>query len=149
MKIDLEINNLTQSPIEKIPFEKIAQTVLERQAGFLGNKKVSLNLTWVDKEKIQELNRKHRKQDSPTDILSFSEFENLEEMKRETDEEVFLGELILCYHDIKEYSSQKRVDLKQEIINVFIHGLLHLLGFDHEEEMFIVQEGLASEFFKK
>ena len=55
------------------------------------------------------------------------------------DGELFLGELILCYDDIKEYAENESLELKEELSKVVAHGILHLLGFEHGEKMFAIQ----------
>jgi probable rRNA maturation factor len=144
MKIDLEINNTTNSPFERGFFEVVAEkTFAELRYDFLENKKVAISLAMVAPEEIRKLNKEYRKYDSVTDILSFPEYENAEQIKKvvaeKSDGELFLGELILCYDDIKEYVAREGLEIKGELANVMAHGILHLLGFEHGEEMFKIQ----------
>jgi probable rRNA maturation factor len=87
-----------------------------------------------------------------TDALSFAEYKNIEEIKRAVDnplgdgQEIFLGELILCYDDIREYADSEGMKLEKELANVVSHGILHLLGFEHSEEMFALQEKIKNKF---
>jgi rRNA maturation RNase YbeY len=64
------------------------------------------------------------------------------------DEELFLGELILCYDDIKEYAQKEELDLEKEFAKVVSHGILHLLGFEHGEKMFAIEQSVADKFIK-
>lgn len=144
MEINLEINNTTDSPIETGFFEMVAEkTFAELNYAFLKNKEVEISLALVSPEEIRKMNREYRKYDSVTDILSFPEYENAEQIEKaamkKTKGELFLGELILCYDDIREYADKEDLDLNEELANVAVHGILHLLGFEHGEEMFRVQ----------
>lgn len=149
----IEINNTTNSPIENGFFEMVAKkTLAELKYDFLNlsadGKKIGISLALVAPEEIRKLNKKYRKRDSVTDILSFPEYENIEKIKKVAAEklngELFLGELILCYDDIKEYANRQKLDLKGELANVIVHGILHLLGFEHGEKMFRVQNKIKN-----
>ena len=148
MKINLEINNITQSPIEDGFFSVVAENTFS-VAGydFLENKKINVSLALASPEEIKNLNREYRQYDSVTDILSFPEYENAEEIKKASiknyEEELFLGELILCYNDIKEYAEKESIILEKELAKVVSHGILHLLGFSHGEKMFMIQEDVS------
>jgi len=154
MKIALEINNTTNSPIENGFFEVVAEkTFAELKYDFLKDKKVGISLAFVSPDEIKKLNKEYRQQDSVTDILSFPEHASIEELKKAAlenpEEELFLGELILCYNDINEYAKKEGLNLEKELAKVFSHGILHLLGFSHGDEMFALQDvvaGKISEF---
>lgn len=144
----IEINNTTNSPIGDGFFETVAEkTFAESGYDFLNpladEKKINISLALVSPRKIKELNRKYREYDSVTDILSFPEYENIGQIEKaaaeKTGSELFLGELILCYDDIKEYAEKEKLSLKEELAGVLSHGILHLLGFKHGEEMFEIQ----------
>ena len=144
MKLILEINNITESPIETGFFEMVAEkTLAELEYDFLKNKEVGISLALVAPEEIKKINKEYRKYDNVTDILSFPEYENIEQIKKlateKNTEKLFLGELILCYDDIKEYATEEKLDLSGELANVVAHGILHLFGFSHGEEMFNIQ----------
>ena len=147
MKLNLEINNITQSPVEDAFFISVAEkTLAEAGYDFLNNKDINISLALVSPAEIQKLNKERRQVDSVTDILSFAEYESMEELKKAVDKptkgesgEIFLGELILCYDDIKEYAQKENIALNQELANVVSHGVLHLLGFEHGDAMFEIQ----------
>lgn len=148
MKIALEINNTTNSPIENGFFEVVAEkTFAELKYDFLKDKKVGISLAFVSPDEIKKLNKEYRQQDSVTDILSFPEHASIEELKKAAlenpEEELFLGELILCYNDINEYAKKEGLNLEKELAKVFSHGILHLLGFSHGDEMFALQDVVA------
>jgi probable rRNA maturation factor len=149
MKINLEINNVTQSPIEEGFFEAVIEkTFAQLKYDFLEDAEIGISIALVAKEEIRKLNKEYRKNDSVTDILSFPEYMSLKEIKKaagkEKSGELFLGELILCYDDIKEYGEKEGLKLEKEIANVITHGILHLVGFEHGEEMFGIQKIVTS-----
>ncbi len=90
---------------------------------YLTNKDVELILT-TDKE-IQELNKIHRQKDRPTDVLSFP-LENMPGMP--------LGSIIISIDTAKKGANEFTHSTQDEIKLLFIHGLLHLLGYDHETD---------------
>lgn len=70
---------------------------------------------------IQEYNQQYRGKDKPTNILSFS-----------SDEESYLGDLILAYETIAKEASEQQKLLLHHCLHLLVHGVLHLLGHDHE-----------------
>ena len=146
MKINIETNNKTESPIGDDFLLAVARKTIELAGyDFFEGKNVSISAAIVSEKEIQELNEKYRKNDSVTDILSFCEYESEDELRAADGQEVFLGELILCYNDIKKYAEERGIDLQKELANVFSHGVLHLLGFSHGEEMFSIQKKVINE----
>jgi probable rRNA maturation factor len=142
MKLNLEVNNVTQSPVADSFFVAVAERALAKaEYAFLQEKNISISLAVVAPAEIKKLNGDYRKYDSVTDVLSFAEYENLELLEKaaEGEDELFLGELIICYDDIKEYCRANSIDLEKELANVTAHGVLHLLGFDHSDKMFSLQ----------
>lgn len=102
-------------------------------------------LTFVDDEAIHELNRDYRGIDRPTDVLSFAMNESLEEepeivYELEEDEELddlteMLGDIIISVERAKAQSEEYGHSLEREIGFLFVHGFLHLLGYDHQDEV--------------
>ena len=92
------------------------------------NKKVSVNLVLSNNENIKRLNKKFRKKNKPTDILSFP-FKKKIKINKKT----FIGDIIISYNFIDKPKAQKLNIFKKKLIKVFIHGFLHLLGFDHKK----------------
>ena len=82
-----------------------------------------IELILTDNKEIQEINLTTRGKDKPTDVLSFP----YEKMPK-----VPLGSIVISYDFISEYSKEYNHTLDEEFTLLFIHGLLHLLGYDHE-----------------
>ncbi len=92
------------------------------------NKKVILTLLLSNNDNIQKLNKKFRKKNKPTDILSFP-FKKKIKINKKT----YIGDIIISYNFIDKPRLQKLEIFKKELIKIFIHGFLHLLGFDHKK----------------
>jgi probable rRNA maturation factor len=119
-------------------------------------KNYAVNLVFCDDEFIKELNKKYRGVSKPTDVLSFSQIEGEAGMDDFdfADEEIVLGDIIISVDTMKSQAKKEKVPLTEELARLAIHGLLHLLGFDHEKseddacEMFELQEKYLEEFLK-
>ncbi|CAM4330499.1 MAG: rRNA maturation RNase YbeY [Paenibacillus macerans] len=100
-------------------------------------------LTFVDDAAIHELNRDYRGIDRPTDVLSFAMNESLDEepeivYELEEDEELddltdVLGDIIISVEKAKAQSEEYGHSIEREIGFLFVHGFLHLLGYDHQD----------------
>ncbi len=144
MKLSVEINNLAKDPIKKSFFVRVFKnTLAEVECDFLREKEISISVALVTPEEIKKLNRTYRRKNAVTDVLSFCEYKNQKSLREAVDKEIFLGELVLCYNDIEEYTLKNRKDFNRELAKVASHGLLHLLGFRHSPKMFLLQETVA------
>ena len=111
-----------------------AETVRTENLG-LGKRAVAavpegleVSLTLTDDEGIHELNREYRGVDRPTDVLSFPQFEADEEIEFG----VTLGDIVISLPRMAEQAANFGHSQKREFCFLFVHGLLHLLGYDHE-----------------
>ena len=94
---------------------------------------VEISLTFVDNEKIHELNKEYRGKDAPTDVLSFPMFENGEiEYDDESDEPCAIGDIVISLEKAVEQAEEYGHSLEREAAFLAVHSVLHLLGFDHE-----------------
>jgi len=103
----IEINNLTGRKIDEKFLKGLAKKVLKGE----NREETDLSIAFVDKKRIKELNKKYRKKDKATDVLSFGEG---------------LNEVVICPAMIKN---------KKNLAEILIHGILHLLGYEHGEKM--------------
>lgn len=144
MKLLVEINNLSTCRIGEDFFIKTIKETLKRSGyDFLRAKNVSVSVALVAPEEIKKLNKKYRQKNAVTDVLSFAEYKSRAALEKVEDKAIFLGELILCYNDIKEYAEINKEDVKRELARVVSHGSLHLLGFSHGPRMFRLQDAVA------
>ena len=90
------------------------------------NKKVSLTLLLSNNKNIRKLNKNFRNKNKSTDILSFP-FNK----KAKISKQIYIGDIIISYNFMNKPKSQKLKIFKKKVIKTFIHGFLHLLGFNH------------------
>ena len=90
-----------------------------------------LSVAAVDEKEIARLNNQYRQKDQSTDVLSFC-YEN--------DGEKIVGELILCLDVIEKNAKSDRIETESELEKNIIHGILHIVGFEHGEKMFSIQD---------
>jgi probable rRNA maturation factor len=146
MKLIVEINNQSGEKIKSNYFSNVVRKTLELSGlNFSGKKEISVSIAMVDKKEIRRLNRIYRKKNAVTDILSFAEYKNAAILGEDKRPNIFLGELIVCYNDIKEYAVKKGTKTEHEMANVLSHGILHLASFRHGKKMFGIQEKIVKQ----
>ncbi|MFA5355541.1 MAG: rRNA maturation RNase YbeY [Candidatus Paceibacterota bacterium] len=106
----IEINNLTEKKINGVFLKKTGTRILKKEK----RSDLSVSVAFVGQSRIKDINKKHRGKDKPTDVLSFYYGD--------------LGEIVICPEIVEKSGS-----FKKELTKVFIHGLLHILGYDHEK----------------
>ena len=106
-----------------------AQRLLEAE-NCTANTEVSILLT--DDARIAELNKEYRKIDGPTDVLSFSQLEGEDEALPGVEERL-LGDVVISVETARRQADGQGHSLEREIDVLLVHGILHLLGYDHAE----------------
>lgn len=140
-----DIINETKEEIKELDeIKKLVDFALEYQ----NIRNAVFNIIIVDEEKIQYLNKNYRNKDSVTDVISFA----LEDDDTfiSTDFRV-LGDIYICLKRAKDQSIEYGHSFLRELAFLTVHGLLHLLGYDHMEEdeekiMFNLQEMILNEY---
>lgn len=92
----------------------------------------SLSVVLADDVLLRELNQRHRDTDAPTDVLSFPASEG-EETPHHEGEPVYLGDIVVSVESVERQAEEAGLATDEELAHVVLHGLLHLLGYDHEE----------------
>ena len=92
------------------------------------NKKVTFSLLLSNNKNIKKLNKFFRKKNQSTDILSFPINKN-----KRISKNTYLGDIIISYNYLDKPRSQDLKLFKEKVIKLFIHGFLHLIGFDHKK----------------
>lgn len=95
-----------------------------------------INVNFVDNDQIQELNREYRKVDAATDVLSFPTRESMDEpfdINSETGAQM-LGDIAISVPKVYEQSEEYGHTLQREFAYLAVHGMLHLIGYDHEAD---------------
>jgi probable rRNA maturation factor len=117
---------------------KVDERLLKKLAGIVagssvaaGRKAESVSVSFVSEKKMRELNKRYRKKDRPTDVLSF-----------ELNEDNILGDVVICPGIARENAKKYKVSYMDETSRLFVHGLLHLMGLDHGKKMFGIQDSI-------
>lgn len=101
--------------------------------------KKNLGIVLIEKQNMRELNKKYRKKNKITDVLSFA------------GDDDFLGDIVLCSSQVQKQAKEHKLDPSEELAYLVLHGLLHLLGYDHEasateaKKMFRLQDKLFAD----
>ena len=103
-------------------FKKIAETILD----LLEQSSAELSVALVGNEEIRKLNRKFRGKDYATDVLSFPVENDLPGPER------LLGDVIISVEKAREQAKERGRTFDEEMITLLVHGIVHLLGYDHE-----------------
>lgn len=144
-------------------FQGFFEEVLNKTLEFLSLQlQLEISLLLVENEEIQHLNRDYRGIDSSTDVLSFPMLdldpsdreawvEELEASITAKDQQIILGDIVISVEKAEEQAKEYGHGLKRELGFLMIHGLLHLLGYDHEigeseeQTMNAIQEDILEE----
>ena len=93
------------------------------------NKRVYFTLLLSNNKRIKDLNRKFRNKNKPTDVLSFPFAQKKNNLK-----EIYLGDIIISFNYMNKPKDLNSKEFKRKTIKIFIHGFLHLIGYDHIKE---------------
>jgi len=127
ISIDVVIeNNLWSKKIKKpnIFFNSLMQ-VFPKKYRFI-KKKISLTILLSNNKNIKRLNKKFRNKNKSTDVLSFPS-----EKKINIKKSPYIGDIVVSYEFMNKPKTLSTLEFKRKITKIFIHGYLHLLGYDH------------------
>lgn len=140
MKLVLEVNRQVPCFFSNKFLEKIIrETILSCDCRFPDSKNLNISLAIVPAGEIKKINKKFRGKNAVTDVLSFADYTDKEKLLAEKDNNIFLGEIIICPEFIRKSAKTDKIPFEKELACVLAHGTLHLLGFKHGEEMFSIQ----------
>jgi len=108
-KTEIEINNLTSNEVDKIFLKKVAEKTLSLIKFCIPE----ISIVLAGDAKMKVLNRKHKKSDRVTDVLSFD-----------------YGEIVICLPQAQRQAKELKHSLKKELGILLIHGILHLAGYN-------------------
>ena len=114
----IEINNLTSNKIDYSFLKNTAGKVLKAER----IKKSEFSIAVVDRKTMKGINKKYRRKNKETDVLSF-------------DYGIDLAEIIICPTVIKKNAKKLNLGYNKEITRALIHGVLHVAGYDHEKSV--------------
>ena len=108
-----KVHNLTKSQIDEDFIKKIIRKVLKGEG-----KEENISLVFIGSERMRELNERYRGKNRVTDVLTFGED---------------LKEIVICLSEVKKNARRFKSSFNKELALVLVHGILHLLGYDHEK----------------
>ena len=121
---------------------KISSEIYKNSDLINTNKINSVSVLFAGDKKITELNSRYRKISLPTNVLSFPSF-------IERNKKIFLGDIIFSAETIFKEAKRDKKSCNNHLIHLFIHGFLHLLGYDHQtEDNAKIMEGLEIKILK-
>ena len=94
---------------------------------------LTFDILFCDSEKTHQINKEYRDKDYPADIITFAIFAD-DDAKFILDDDINLGEIIIALDKVKEEAKKQNVTDEYELYFLIAHGILHLLGFDHQSE---------------
>ena len=112
----IEVNNLTTSVVEEDFLKGVAKNVLKGE----NRETAEISIALFGEGRNKSLNKKHRKKNRVTDVLSFSNDQG--------------GEVAICLKQVRKNAKQFGVSFEKELAKVLIHGILHIFGFDHQKK---------------
>lgn len=131
----LIINNETNEDINiKNDLEKVIKEVLDVEK--IDQEKCEVSLSFVDEEKIRQLNRDFRSIDRSTDVLSFPIEDFFNEDRENILEKPYLmlGDVVICLDVARKQADDLGHSFEREVMYLTCHSILHLLGYDHIED---------------
>jgi len=118
--MQIEIVNLTKNRIDEKHFKRIGEIVLKK---LKQPEDAEVSLVFVGDVKMKGLNKKYRGINKTTDVLSFVYNQNN-----------FLGEIVISISTAKKQAIKRSYPLKRELSELFVHGILHLVGYEDETQ---------------
>ena len=147
MEIELDFSTYLN---EYEKYEDVYLKLIETTFNHLGlNFVPNISVSLINNEEIHQINKEYRQVDSPTDVISFAYLDSVEDKEEyiRSQSFVILGEIYISIPRAIEQAENFNHSLHREMCFLFVHGLLHLLGYDHIEKndetiMFSLQEKL-------
>ena len=124
----VEINNLTKHKINVKLYIDLFNNALK----VLGLSDKYISVAFVTSYEMKKVNNNYRGKNKPTDVLSFPNIFIKNKWDGKKLKDVDLGEIIFCYDVIKKQAKENKKTISNEMLFMFVHGVLHLLG--HEDE---------------
>ncbi len=128
MKLEITFQNPKEKDINTQSLEEL----LNKANKLLDIPEGMISLVFTNNQDIQELNKQWRNKNMPTDVLSFCALEG--EQFPKTDEGQILGEIFISTEKAKEQAREKNHSLQKEVEILFVHGILHIIGFTHNTD---------------
>ncbi len=147
--VDFDVFKVVEE-LKDLVFGYVEEVYSKGQHEFLSTDYVlNVNVCLSDDEEVHQLNREFRGIDKATNVLSFANIDGdfYEELEKEN--EADLGEIVLALETLQKESVSKNITVYAHFCHLLVHGFLHLLGFDHQDdEDAEIMEGLEIEILE-
>jgi probable rRNA maturation factor len=129
--IVIDVKNLAKTAVNLKLVKAAASEVIKGESGGVeSGRDIEVSIAFVGSRKIREINKKYRKINSVTDVLSFAEEDG--DVGTGCDYPRIMGELVICPQQVRKDARELGVAIEKELVWVVVHGMLHLFGYDHE-----------------
>jgi probable rRNA maturation factor len=126
----IDVSNNSEHKLNEVAVEEVLLSILSALASeSLPESVTELSVSFVSDDEMQQLNSQYRGKDRTTDVLSFSQLEGEEDFFGVP---TVLGDLVVSLDTCKAQAVEYGVTEEQELLRLLIHGVLHLMGYDHE-----------------
>lgn len=122
------IHNFTSAKIDKKFLKKITEIVLKNAK--IKKIRTEIGIAIVGSARMRNLNKKYRGKNKATDVLAFPAGRNFPPARKKT---LYLGDVVICLSTAKKQAKIKNHSFQKEMTILLIHGILHLLGYNHEK----------------
>jgi len=155
MKLGIQIDKDFQKYLDSEWLQRVIEQSLTVKEF---DSEVELSLVVTDQETVRKLNQQYRGIDKPTDVLSFALTEGIPGDDNPfiipPDGILHLGEVVISYPQAVKQAEENKQTIEQELALLVVHGVLHLLGYDHDEpdrerEMKAIEQRVLSEIEKR
>jgi rRNA maturation RNase YbeY len=119
------LNKFGDKSLDKKLLRKIIKEIKKREIPEFGE----IDIVFMDDLEIAGLNERFFKRQGPTDVISF----NLGKEDFESEKDL-MGEIYISFERAVEQAMEQEIPIKEEVVKLLIHGVLHLMGYDHENE---------------
>jgi len=149
--MDICLNINSEKKVNRILRAKISK-LIEYALRKLHTESACVSINFVSRRIMQQMNRKYRGKDRVTDVLSFAVYDGSPAEFIGVND---LGDIFICIPVIEKQAREFGVTVEEELFRMLVHGLLHLLGYDHEKskkeekKMFDLQEKILEDYAKK
>ena len=132
MELIFSEESLDQLKIDDLEEQMLKAATIACEGEDLDPDVIEVSVTFVEPEEIKELNAQYRRKDAVTDVLSFPQFDDWDDLPEEG--EIALGDVVICMERAAEQAEEFGHSLEREVLYLFVHSIYHLLGYDHMEE---------------
>ncbi|MAC61314.1 MAG: rRNA maturation RNase YbeY [SAR116 cluster bacterium] len=129
IKFDIEVSDPRLWENHKLVFDSFSMKFFSKVIENTLKKNTLVSILLTDDKNIKILNYRWRKKNQTTNVLSFPLESFIKEGKY-----LFIGDIVLSYETIKKESIQRKINFRDHFLHLCLHGILHLLGYDHKKQ---------------